>query len=404
MLDAASIRRPGLIAGKIDVGRILDTMLFYEKTHLILDTQMMTGLWSSLGYAGLKDLLSHPSIISSVTPEFTGVHNEASGFLCVHRPVFAQIVGNERNPIDESDYVSAYREMLSHNHSDASKRNISRILSLSSRTRYRGLLGDIDQNNKIFYSIASDEKSMRLFIENFGIRSGLAFRRDLLNRISFSTQQLDSGIIVASNFRPRDIFPSATEADMNLERWDNVLAHIQEYAVDLQIAGTHSLDVVCSEDIGEIADRRIDLSLKRYFRSSENVTAFEQATLGASKAFGDAFNSGKLTLHEALATIDRTRKFRSWLKDLPPSSDILTEYVTAISRDDTLDKLPAKAARFALFTAAGFAADIVAGGGGIVAAATTTGLSACDSFLVDKCLRGWRPSSFIKTVSKAIGS
>lgn len=59
-----------------------------------------------------------------------------------------------------------------------------------------------------------------------------------------------------------------------------------------------------------------------------------------------------------------------------------------------LDKLPAKSVRWSLFTGAGIGLDAL-GAGGI---GTTAGvaLSALDSFVIDKILKGWKPHHFVE--------
>lgn len=49
MLDLAKIYRSGMIDGKQDLGRILETMLYYDRARLIVSAQTFTGLWDLLG-------------------------------------------------------------------------------------------------------------------------------------------------------------------------------------------------------------------------------------------------------------------------------------------------------------------------------------------------------------------
>lgn len=400
MLEAASIRRPGLIQGRMDVGRILEAMLYYNRVHLHLDGQLFTGLWIVLGHDGIRDLLSHSSITSTVTAEFTAVHNQTIGFLTTHLPTFMTMRGDAKKFLKSSDHTSIFQQMLSRNCDDATRKNISSVLRLPEKSSYERLLGGIDASNDIFYSILSDSESMRMFIRKFAQRASLEVDNTKLDQIRFEGTKVDDGLILTSNYKPSDVYTNASPNDLNLNRWDNVLPLVHEYAIDLIIAGRYSLDVACSEEIGEIADQRMDIALRRGLSSAENISAFEQATIGSSRSFSEAFNAGELTLKDALKTIDRTQKFREWTSKLPPSADLLESYAKEIGRDETLDKLPAKSLRFALFTGAGIGLDTMLSGGGVIAAATTTALSACDTFLVDRFLKGWRPSSFVKTISK----
>ena len=57
-----------------------------------------------------------------------------------------------------------------------------------------------------------------------------------------------------------------------------------------------------------------------------------------------------------------------------------------------LDRLPGRAARFALFTSGGAVLDLAAG----LPIGLALGLA--DTFILDKLVRGWRPNQFIEDV------
>lgn len=95
MLDSATIRRPGLVNGNVDVGRILECMLYYGRVHLVLDGQFFVGLASVLGMDRLETLLRHPRVTSELAPSFPAVHSERSGAIQTHKPVYIQMLGDK---------------------------------------------------------------------------------------------------------------------------------------------------------------------------------------------------------------------------------------------------------------------------------------------------------------------
>jgi len=114
----------------------------------------------------------------------------------------------------------------------------------------------------------------------------------------------------------------------------------------------------------------------------------------------DCYNSGGISFEDALRLIDRTTRFREWLVGLAPDADILAEYHAAIAKEGITDKLPIAAARFAFFTASGAGIDALTGGSGIGTLAGVS-LSAFDTFVIDKILKGWRPNMFVETARRS---
>lgn len=401
MLESACIRRPGLVDGSFDVGRILETMLYYDKVNLFVDLPVFTGLWRKFGFAGTRDLLSHPSIVSTITTEFSGVQNSSDGAIRVHTPIFGRYSGRDGKVIRDNDYASSLFGMVARQPQYSSKRQVEKILKLTKRMEYEEFLGKDFSQNDIFYSIISDSESFRIFVEHYAKRSKLAIDSQRLEKLETEAFRIGGGFILNSNIQPNDILISPPPEGTTSHNWEVVLAAVHDYAIDLQLTGKFSVDLVCSEDVGEVADRRIDLGIRRGLRSSDAISAFERATIGRAHAFAEAVNSGQLSLSDALRVVDRTRKFREWLTGLPPAADLLASYHQEIAKDPVLEKLPVKVARFSLFTGVGLAIDALSGGSG-VGTLIGTGLSACDAFLVDHIGSGWRPSSFVKTVAQAL--
>lgn len=401
MLDSACIRRPGLVDGRLDVGRILETMLYYDRVNLFVDLPIFSGLWKEFGFSGTRDLLSHPSIIPTITPEFSAVKNSSNGSIRIHTPIFGRYSGRDGKRIRDSDYASSLFGMIARQPQYSSKRQVEIILKITKRMEYKEFLGSDFSRNDIFHSIISDAESFQIFVEQYARKNNLAVNSERLATLKTETLRIGGGFVLNSNLQPSDVIVSPPPEGTTAHNWEGVLAAIHDYAIDLQLTGKLSVDLVCSEEVGEVADRRIDLGIRRGLRSSEAISVFERATIGRAHAFSDAVNSGQLSLSDALRVVDRTRKFREWLTKLPPAADLLASYHQEIAKDPVLEKLPVKVARFSLFTGVGLAIDALSGGSG-VGTLIGTGLSACDAFLVDRITSGWRPSSFVKTVVKAM--
>lgn len=63
---------PSMIDGKQDLGRILETMLYYDRVHLVASAQTFTGPWDLLGPDGLCAIFEYPSVTVILTPPMLG--------------------------------------------------------------------------------------------------------------------------------------------------------------------------------------------------------------------------------------------------------------------------------------------------------------------------------------------
>jgi hypothetical protein len=106
--------------------------------------------------------------------------------------------------------------------------------------------------------------------------------------------------------------------------------------------------------------------------------------------YGQAINSGERTFQDFLRLLDKSPKFKAWLKGAHPDRGLLSEHHRSISSTSWIESLPAKAIRFVIFNGAGLIADKFVGPAGSIA------LGAVDNFLVDKVFKGWRPSQFVE--------
>lgn len=86
-------------------------------------------------------------------------------------------------------------------------------------------------------------------------------------------------------------------------------------------------------------------------------------------------------------------KFKDWLKKSSQDGDVVKEYCREVTRAEWADKLPPKAARWAIFAAASTAAGVLLSP--LTGAVVGAGLSVGDSFLVDKLIKGWKPNQFV---------
>ena len=81
--------------------------------------------------------------------------------------------------------------------------------------------------------------------------------------------------------------------------------------------------------------------------------------------------------------------FKQWLNAQNPDKDLIQEMLREKTKVGWLEKLPVKAARFGIFSAAGIFADLAVPGSSVA-------LGAVDGFLLDQLSKKWRPHFFVE--------
>lgn len=394
MFDLSVIHRPGMRDGRQDLGRILETMLYYDRVHLVMGVQMFTGLWDILGPDDFGALLRYPSITTTLTPQMLAMKTDARNGIVTHRPVAIKLAGREGKRIPDKDDVGTLVRHIENlpNRPGGTRAQVNNLVKLTKVSRYEKILGSGKDSRIRLASLLKDQETIKLFIRGWGVANGETINEVALSIANISVIELGDEFMITSTVSLSQMIPNWDPKNS----WGTILGNIQDYAVDLYLSNAHSADIVTAPEIAEVASARVDISLQRAQRNISQISAFEEMVFYEAHGFADAINDGLISFAEALKVIDQSRRFRTWTKGLAPDSNLIAEYHRAVSRETILQKLPASIARFAIFNGTGVVADAVATGSGLIS-------SAIDTFIVEKVLRGWRPNIFVRNVRKILG-
>jgi hypothetical protein len=393
MLDLSVIHSPGMHNGQHNVGRILEAMLYYDRVHLILNAQTFSGLWAALGPGDLKALLNHSTITSTITPEHLGIFNNNRNGVLTHSQAMFKLSGKAGKLIHEKDDIGSLLAIVRNlpNSEDLTRNKIEKIIKNSSRARYETILGGWNNSASRLLSLVEDAETLKMFLRGWAVTNKHAINEAALDKCKIEIIDMGGEFFISSSILMGEIISGWD----NENGWGLVISSVQDYSIDLHLSNSFSADIITTPEISEVASERLDLSLQRGRKSSEQISLFEKMVFDEAHIFADAYNDGMITFLEAMKIIDDSRKFRAWLKNLPPDSSLIKEYQKAISKETLLSKLPVSLLRFAMFNSAGMIADAHAPGSGVIA-------SAIDTYVVEKLFGGWRPNIFVKNVEKKI--
>jgi len=215
-------------------------------------------------------------------------------------------------------------------------------------------------------------------------------------------------IIKDSSFGPFDAYSLKTNIDiekfnqeskeLNGERhydfdYSGFLLALSESKGDIYISSHFESELVTTKLYSDFINQQFQDIIQRRLKSRENIELFEEYALSDCHTIGDAFVNGIVSPKELLKLFEKADKFRDWLSKVPEDKSLIGEYHKAVTAETFADKLPTKTTRFVIFEGIGITLDLL--GAGAIGTALATGLSAIDSFYLDKLIGGWKPNHFI---------
>jgi len=107
----------------------------------------------------------------------------------------------------------------------------------------------------------------------------------------------------------------------------------------------------------------------------------------------NAVNTGQRTIGDVIRLVEKAEKFKDWLKNQKEGADLRNAYLSAVTHIDWAEKFPPRALRWLIFAAASGVTGLVLNP--LTGALAGAALSATDSFLIDRLVKGWKPNQFV---------
>ena len=367
----------------IDIGSLIECMLFYEKTTVVANHSILPQLLRYFGPERLTLLIQEGLLNILYTESFVGIKTETKNHFQCHDII------EYSSP--QHTYLTELRKIcIDVTGKEGKGRRLARRLQDKIQvTQHDHLILEgarnsiLDQN----YVDSAAKIVIKELVPEVGDTSG----------ISFHTDKTDDGIIVATNINfvaLNELYHKRVSPEHSSMSVAYILAHLLTVEKDLYFSSSHLSELASSALSAKLAETKIDYVLDRSVKSSETLNRFTGFIFKDAKAIREAVNSGRIDLDELIAVLRKSKKFKKWIVGIEPDADLIKNYHEEVTKGTIVDKLPGKIVRWGLFTGLGFAAD-AAGAGGI---GTTIGtaLGALDTFYLDKLISGWKPNQFIE--------
>ncbi len=379
MFESICIRRqhPFELLEPLDLGFLAEAMLFYQSVHLIADGSTISQLVRECGPHLLIELLKEEFLKISYVEKIIGV---APSDAEISKRVYLPVTIHPANGTWSLEKIAP--EIFSN---AASGPGWGRQLG----KEFANLVPTLDLDKKLISSVRADFADQKYMEKAVAQLLGvLAPTYRLPQDYHFELFKEGNAFRLDTNIdfqQANEIFTQREPKAGYTLAPDRLLIFIFDARNDLFFASRENAEIATQPISAAIIDVKFREILKARSENQRNIEAFQELVLADGHEIGESIKSGFRTWRDFLTLLKASRKFKDWLQQQEPSVSLIHEYHKALEKETWLDKLPTKAMRFLIFT----------GGGLLVPVLGSLGLSAADTFLVDRLLGGWKPNQFV---------
>lgn len=365
-----------------DIGIIAENMLYYEKVYLIASSGTITTLTRKCGVDTLTELLTRGNLKLLVPENLLGTMSQTLTNGSIINDV--ALISSKKLTTEEALFNGIYAATDRRGYS---KRTTNKLLQFVEPIKYENDICDRIRDD------LDDEK----FVKQSIIDTIQFYNPELIlspSDIHYEKIKTESGFFFATNLNYPEINKLIPDNPTGkIITSTGLILNIQEARGDMHLASALNAEIYASP----IHTQLMKLKFKDIFEkskfSSDSLYQFNDFVFDNGHAIKEVINSGEKSLSDFLIVLDKASKFKNWLSKFGDDKNILKEYQKAVAKETWIDKLPGKSIRWAFFTGAGIVLDVIGTGG--IGTAIGLGLSAGDTFLLDKIIKGWRPNVFI---------
>jgi hypothetical protein len=384
MFETICIRLQHETGNPVDLGFLAEALIFYGRVHVVADPEMFKFLVRTCGPEVLIDLLEAGFLTMVYLENHTGVITRDSG------------TQNERHsPILFSSPTQALQNLAPKllqeltGRSGKGRRLAERLTKHISTALYPASLPDemAEDVSNSEYVTKAVEQLLRYLAPEYQLPQPFVF--NLIASVHDLRVETNIDFTLANESYNRRVSPSHSTLTPAY-----LISCIQDTRSDLYFSSDVSADLAVSPIHSIIATCKLNEILQPRKEAEETLELFEDFVFDDSRAIREAVNRRERSMIDVLSLVKKAEKFRKWVKDQPENTDLRKAYCKEVSSIEWAAKLPVRNIRFGLFTAMNRVASMVIHPPfGTIA---SIALSATNTFLIDKLIRGWKPNQFVE--------
>ena len=365
-----------------DIGFIAENLLYYEKVNLIASTDTIPVLLNNCDIDVLSELVKRENLNIYIKENILGTMSTTLSNGNVINDV--ALMHSDNLTIEEFLFRSIFN---SSGRRGYSRRISKRLLDIVQPIKYEDgicdlIRNDLDDENYVKQTIID---TIKLYNPEIIIQK---------EEITYEKVKTEKGFFFLTNLDFDKINKHIpNNPDGQLINSTGLILNIQETRGDMHLAASLNSEIATSAIQTQLMKLKFKDIFQKSNKTSDEIYQFNDFILDDGHAIREVLNSGEKTFGDFLKILDKADKFKDWLSNVENDKSLIKAYHTEVTKETWVDKLPTKGFRWSFFTGLGLLVDAVGGGG--LGTAIGLGLSAGDTFLLDKILKGWKPSVFV---------
>lgn len=348
-------------------GLLCEGLLFYQKTNLIIDPGSFPEALRYCGYDNLIELIKSGELNISFLSQSLGAGNVADNKFIIS--VLTNVTQN-KNAILKEKVKDVYGKgiqsanMTTHLSKLIKEEKYSREFS-----RLAGKEVENGENLKTAISILSNgeilEKDVKLNIERIG--------KSLYNIES----NIDNSLIQSAA-----LFMNTGTSELHL-------------------AESNNSSIVTNFEVSDYAQNKMKKIIQRRLQDESEIDVFHEKVLPEYYDLKGTINSGSQDFNGYMEVWRAARKFKHWLNEEEPNTELLTAYIRKVGESSWLGKTTPQQLRWLAFTGLGFLMGDISGtfvGPAAAKAVETLAPVAVDYFddlILNRFLNNWKPNIYV---------
>lgn len=365
-----------------DIGFIAENLLYYQNVHIIAGADTLPILVNNCGVDSLIELLTNRNLKIHIRENMLGVMEKktADGRSLTDAALLTSNSLTKEEVLFRGIFKASGRRGYS-------KRTTNKLLPLVDTIKYEDNICDLvrDDISDSDYFKQSIIETIKFYNPNLTLRP---------EEINYIFEKQNDGYIFETNLNydliNKQILNNPSGTIINPS---SIMLDILETRGDMHLASNLNAEIATTSINTLLMKIKFHDIYKKTAKSSEELFQFNDFTLSNGHAIKEVLNNGDKNFDDFLKILDKADKFRNWLNNIDEDKNIIQEFHSAVTRETWIDKIPSKSFRWSFFTGAGLLADALLTGG--LGTAIGLGLSLGDAFLLEKILKGWKPSVFI---------
>jgi hypothetical protein len=374
----------------LTAGELAEALLFYKDVHIVFNESNFIKLAQSVGVPTLIEIISRPNVSAVYCKDgVTGTMTNFVGGVQYHDLCSISTATAPHIITDRAELLAFLLERSGASSGFEAKRHARQLRQLMS---FQSYARDDFVAGGIFEAARQDVLDHTYVSE--AVRRSLNTLVPLaapLPRFRFDVLKVDGGFVVDTDLDFNHLSQFLPEADrLSGEKITPavLLDIIFMTRVDLTIAAHYESELHTWSLVSDLMRLRCSDLVQRVTPELTQAANFREVVFSDGRTIKEAIDSGERQLTDFPAILERSERFREWAHELAAEANLVREYITAVMSDDWISSMPVKALRYIFAVQAQLADTVLAGIPGLV-------LSAVDSLLLDRLLRGWKPNHFV---------